>query len=120
MPQTLVETLQAVLPHLSGALADPENKARIQNLAQVLPPVALGGFEARLGPGPEAVDFLQCFGAADSVPLVLAEHIETTALRRQPAWSRLAEFCRKWADEAHLFHRTIQDIWLEFDLGGGP
>ena len=24
MPQTLAETLQAVLPHLSGALADPE------------------------------------------------------------------------------------------------
>lgn len=115
MSETLNNTLAIVLPYLTSALASPEILPRIEQLARRLPPIALGGFEIRLAEGAEQVDLLQCISQTDGFPLLVTERIAQTSAD-EPALIRIRNFCMQWVDSTRPLHRSINDIWLEYDL----
>jgi hypothetical protein len=120
---TLADAVGAVRPFLPECLVPSADADRIGAIAALLPgPLATGvGFECHLGEQPPHADFFVRIKAAEvgrdvlagrsrsgSLPAVLAEH---------PVWARLSRVSRDWADPEHVLHRSIDNVWLEFDVG---
>lgn len=116
MRETLAESLEIVLPHLSREIAAPEILPRLRHLARTLPPNLPCGLEFRLTQNVPQVDLLQCILREDHAPSILREYIESTDLIAEPAWQRVRDFCAAWSDAAFSLYSGIGKIWLEFDL----
>jgi hypothetical protein len=114
--ETLADSLELVLPHLSPALAGPEDVARLRQASQALLPSLPGGFEFRLGTGASQVDLLQSVPREAGYPARLQSHIDANNFGQQPAWQRVREFCAAWSDPASKLFSGVPHIWLEFDL----
>ncbi len=100
--------LKVVIPHLDPELVSSEALSRIQALAQILPPFSIAGFECRLGSEQSRVDFQVSF---PHLTLNLPESFLTHSV-----WQNFQNFCQEWVDPASLLHRSIERLWLEFDL----
>lgn len=121
---SLARTLDAVSPRIPPALVGPAAFRRARAVADHLP-AALTTWtylECRLGPRPAPVDLIVEVDAqgrsiltGDNPPLAL-----DGALLAHPAWARVADLCREWADPASPLHRTVDCLWLEFDVAEGP
>jgi hypothetical protein len=114
--ETLADSLELVLPHLSPALAGPGDLARLRRAGQSLPASLPGGFEFRLGTGTSQVDLLQRVPREANYPARLQSHIDAAALAQQPAWERVRDFCAAWSSPASPLFSGLTYIWLEFDL----
>ncbi len=114
--ETLADSLELVLPHLSPALAGADGLARLRRASQALLPSVPGGFELRLGTGAAQVDLLQRIPREAGYPARLQAHIDESGLGRQTAWQRVRDFCAAWSDPASQLFSGIPHIWLEFDL----
>lgn len=101
--------LIAALPE---ALASGAPLARVRALASRLPPMRCGGFEVRLG-GSDQVDLQWCIRREESEQAELRDWLVG---REGEGWARLATFARDWSDPDSILHRTVGEIWLEFDL----
>jgi hypothetical protein len=110
--------------HLRPALADRAALARARALLGRLP-AALSDWvhlEARLRGPASRLDVIVRVDARGRS--VLTEACATAhparhlapALRALPAWSRAERFCHAWSDPASTLHRSIESLWLEFDL----
>ncbi len=114
--ETLADSLELVLPHLSRALAGPGELARLHRAGQALLPSLPGGFELRLGTGAAQVDLLQRVPRETGYPGRLESHIDASGVRQQPAWQRVRDFCASWSNPESQLFSGITHIWLEFDL----
>lgn len=114
--ETLADSLELVLPHLSPELAGPDGLARLRQASQALLPSLPGGFEFRLGTGAAQADLLQRVPREAGYPARLQSHIDANALGQQPAWQHVRDFCADWSDPASKLFSGIHHIWLEFDL----
>ena len=122
MTFSLADTFDTVAPHIPARLVSPEALALASAVAGHLPASLTKWIylECRLGEEASRVDMVievdECGRAilADQNPVLhLPERI-----RADPAWGRVRELCRQWADPRSPLHRTVAHIWLEFDVDG--
>lgn len=100
--------LRVVIHHLDSELVSSEALARIQALAQILPPLSMAGFECRLGSEESRVDFQVSF---PHLTLNLPESFLTHSF-----WRTFQDFCQEWVEPTSILHRNVDRLWLEFDL----
>lgn len=100
--------LKVVAPHLHPDLVSPSALCQVQELAEILPPISIAGFECRLASEQPGVDFqinFSCFTPS------LAEK-----LLNHPRWELFQNFYREWADTNSFLHESVNRVWLEFDV----
>ncbi|MFB2972699.1 hypothetical protein ACE1CD_27375, partial [Aerosakkonema sp. BLCC-F183] len=105
---SMEDYLRVVIPHLDPELVSSEALARIQALAQILPPFSIAGFECRLGSEQSRVDFQVNFPPLN---LNLPESFLTHSV-----WQTFQDFCQQCIDPKSILHRSVESLWLEFDL----
>jgi hypothetical protein len=114
--------LRPFLPYIPSSLISAQCLDKILSVTQGLPP-ALGispfGFECSLDDRP----------AADFSVAVMASRGDHVALSRlgstdiatppldNPAWRRIHQFALSWVDASSLLSHTVEEAWLEFDVG---
>lgn len=108
MNGSMEDYLKVVIPHLDSELVSSEALSRIQALAQVLPPFSIAGFECRLGKEQSRVDFQVNF---PPLTLNLPESFLTHSV-----WRTFQDLCQQCIDPTSLLHRSVESLWLEFDL----
>lgn len=112
----------AVDPRLPEALISPARLAALHCLTRAFPAdiSEFFGFECRLCDPHAAADFLVCIKANEAGRAVLAglaPGVDLTANFVPAAvWARIRAFAAAWAEPASPFHRTVSNMWLEFDL----
>ena len=74
------------------------------------------GLEFRLGAGAEQVDLTFPILAEDRDAILGLEGAVEPWLRRAPAWGRVRELCRGWADERSRLASRVRLLWLELDM----
>ena len=118
-PLALLDEVPAAAP--PATLMSAAAWAQVLSVARALPEAAYCAcFECRLGADEERVDFLVCVLAGDGGGDVLA----AAALKEEsravegvtPAWQRVFDFCREWAQPETILHQEVPFVWLEFDL----
>lgn len=112
MNDSMEDYLKVVISYLPVELVVPVALTDIQTLARNLPAFSVAGFECRLGTEKFAVDFqvnLPCY--APKLPAHLLEN---------NAWQDFYNFCHKWIKPNSLLHRSVDNVWLEFDINGKP
>jgi hypothetical protein len=110
MNYSLQDYLRLVLPYLSDVLVSPQQLTAIQHLTELLPPLSATLLECRLATDQPRVDLsvgLQPMKVPLSEPLLF-----------YPFWQQLESFCQNWTTVNSLPYKTVEDIWLEFDLDG--
>jgi hypothetical protein len=121
---TLAESLAIIVPHLPTALFPPNAMADIHALASVLPAIPRTGFECRLGGQVTPVDFQQGISHDGGEPAILLAHLEAPPYPSDqllnPVWHRLRDFAARWTDPTSPIHTGVEQVWLEFDMDGGP
>ncbi len=123
---SLSASVQVVAQNLPPALVSPDRLGRILDVAELLPPVAVAGFECRLAGSDPQVDLAIFLPSTERTFSVFAglnpSHELAPDLLRDPAWPRIRNLCRsvQLPDGAH--RGVVDNIWLEFDLtaGTGP
>jgi hypothetical protein len=119
---SLEESLLHLEPSLES-LTSKESRKRLFALTSHFPDSLSSsfGFESRLLSAAGDVDFA-LHVTADKRE-VLAGLDSKSAFARtfgeNPAWQRVLQFSRRWADPSSELHYLVADIWLEFDLCGG-
>lgn len=103
-----------------------ETISRIRDLTTVFPAniSPFWGFEIPLDKSDQTCDFLCCITNPDIFKQFLeGPFLQSERLHRND-YGRLYEFSTKWADRGHALHRSINNIWLEYDckdlLGEAP
>lgn len=112
MNSSMADYLKVVTPHLHHELVSPLALSSIQALAQLLPPFSVAGFECRLGAEQSRVDFQ-----------VNLPHPKTNLpenLLSSPVWQFFQDFCWEWAEPTSFLHKSVDNLWLEFDLEEKP
>ncbi|HEU4455984.1 MAG TPA: hypothetical protein VFR81_23160, partial [Longimicrobium sp.] len=121
---SLARTLDAVSPRIPPALVGPAAYRRARAVADHLPAALTtwAYLECRLGPRPAPVDLIievdaerRSILTGDNRPLALGD-----PFRHHPAWRRVADLCREWADPASPLHHAVECLWLEFDVEDRP
>src|SRR5262249_50938648 len=108
-----------VQPYVSPALIAPNHVTAIQAIARHLPSTltTFFGFECRLGATATPTDFLLSVAPPGGREVLADAGVALPAgWGQQPVWQRLEGFARHWADPASVLHRTVNNVWLEFDL----
>lgn len=116
LPRTFDSILPGVLPQVSNELIGPECRARVQAVASRLPAILAGstfGFECPLATDDPEADFLVSVSGANGAALLSETAVYAMQNDLSPAWSSVAELAELWASK-----RTIDNVWLEFDLTG--
>lgn len=104
---SLARHLKLVMPELSEYLVSPQALANLERLLQTLPPISTAGFECRLAPGQNQVDFGVAFANyASQFQQIFA---------RYPQWQTLESFWQKWLNTADR-QQYFNGLLLEFDL----
>lgn len=109
MCPTCNDWLSVLQPHLSEPLFDSAAVRRLRTLARRLSGRGRGVLEARLGPGPGAVDLSLQILEPDLARL-LAERLPEPYL---------ASFLRRWSEPGGPFSR-VPAVWLEYDMDREP
>ena len=121
MNWSMEEYVNLAAPHLHPALVSAEERARILEIARLLPPVS-SIFECRLGTEVAQADFLLRFTPPDGSRGQLIEYLDQVESagegRHQPFWQALRTFCGAWTEPGALLDREIMAVWLELDLFG--
>lgn len=97
------------LRRVPAVLANDVARARIHSLAAGLPFLTAGGFECRLDDGDDEVDFHVAILPASEAFRDRRDHA---------AWQLLAAVRDAAHDPQSSFHKTIEELILEFDLHG--
>ncbi len=119
--------------HLLGRMADalsPElvpdsSLAAARAVARRLPGAMTTrlGFEARLQEAIDRADLLLCvtpwFGEREAL-LARTARQDGLACSAADAWQRMGALAREWARPASRLHRSVSNVWLEFDLDRMP
>ncbi|MGI0496174.1 hypothetical protein ACOKW7_13540 [Limnospira platensis CENA597] len=137
---SLTDYWEAIAPAISPDLISPESLGHLAAVGGHFPSAiaSLVGFECRLAdPQPQADLFLRVVpenGGRDI--LAGGEAVETlpklyhllagsatipvlsSRLIEHPVWRKIRLFCREWSNPETSFYRTVNDLWLEFDLTG--
>jgi len=119
---TVAEAVAALRPHLPECLVPAADADRITAVAALLPGALTTGFgfECHLGQPEPHADVLVRIKASEVGREVLAGtsavDVLPVALAADPVWSRLISVARDWADPSHRFHRSVDNVWLEFDI----
>ncbi|MBS0015173.1 MAG: hypothetical protein KFF72_02165 [Arthrospira sp. SH-MAG29] len=137
---SLTDYWEAIAPAISPDLISPESLGHLAEVGGHFPSAiaSLVGFECRLAdPQPQADLFLRVVpenGGRDI--LAGSEAVETlgklyhllagsatipvlsSGLIEHPVWRKIRLFCREWSNPDTSFYRTVNDLWLEFDLTG--
>ena len=116
----LAQTLGSIADYLPPALVNHEALHHAATRCAGLPAALTRWiyFECRLSPRTSRVDLIL---EVDDVGRAIIAG-ETSGMQRldhtrsSPHWRRLRTFCRKWARQGSLLSRTVDHIWLEFDL----
>lgn len=114
--------LRPFLPYIPSRLISAQCLDKILSVTQGLPP-ALGispfSFECSLDDRP----------AADFAVAVMASRGDHVALSRlgstdipappldNPVWRRIRQFALSWVDASSFLSHTVEEAWLEFDVG---
>lgn len=122
-------TLPSLLPHLAVAIAPDrcdtligaEAVGRIERVAAQLPAglTSFWGFECRLSNDAPRVDFLVCVrdaGERERLASLGEAPGNAASAFRDDSWARARAFAASWGDAASPLHRTVQNVWLEFDM----
>jgi len=119
---SVADYLRPLAGDVPDALVAPSARDAIIGLAARLPGAITSfcGFECALGTSDARADFLLCSTREEGHAAVLAGMHDTIALapelRTQPAWQRVAAFCRTWLAEGSPFGGELMNTWLEFDI----
>ena len=119
---TIADTLRHFAPLVPEALVPPDAMARAARAASHLP-AGLSNWlylECRLRANDSRVDLALNVDrrgrdvlAGRSAPPAAALG---DAVRAHPAWARVGDLARRWADPASAIARAVESVWLEFDL----
>jgi len=108
------------IAQLPVGLVSERAALRLSEIPDLLPPAfAAGAFECRLHPDGGPIDFTcglyrgRCQWA---LRYAWAEAGWTAG--DDPAWDGAAALLGCWADTSSSLHQALDEIWLEFDLGG--
>lgn len=115
MSHCIADVVRAAATHVPTALVDPVALARVAGLAATLPAAFnWAGFECRLHPGDDRVDFGVCIDSRDR-----GRDTITAALAAGDTLPGL-EFARPllsaWVDPETPLNRACPVIWAEWDL----
>lgn len=121
----LTETLAIVEPRLPGPLISEPAFTLIKDFADVLPNAISSYYlECRLAADRPQVDLLACVKAANRGREILREYATTVDLPPRSltgsCWSRVRDFCTRWAEPRSSLHKQVSHIWLEFDGEASP
>jgi hypothetical protein len=121
MRPTLADSLELMLPNLASALVSPDMRRHLRELARGLAPIPNCGFEVQLTDS-NRVDLQQCILASEGEPQRLRSHLQAQwarqAARGEPvdcSWQLVDGFLGAWCDQSSNLHKSIEDLWLEFD-----
>ena len=120
---SLAGTLDAMRPHLPRALvsdhAFEHAKAAVEHIAAEITSGVY--FECRLQHGSPRVDLVIAVHAEGGARLAATSANEAPAcLHAQPAWRRLAAFCRRWTAPTSSLRKLVDHLWLEYDVEQRP
>ncbi|HTW08334.1 MAG TPA: prenyltransferase/squalene oxidase repeat-containing protein [Acidimicrobiales bacterium] len=111
----LAASLCVVSEYLSPPLLPQDQRAALQRLAILLPPVHLGGFECRLGQREASlVDFQQGFRASDDASYLAGGSFAHASFDGK-GWQEVRAFCSAWSEPGTVLHEAVPEWWLELD-----
>jgi len=119
---SVADYLRPLAGDLPGTLVAAPARDAIIDLAARLPGAITSfcGFECPLGSADARADFLLCSTREEGHAGVLAGMHDSIALapelRTQPAWQRVAAFCRAWLAAGSPLGGELMNTWLEFDI----
>jgi hypothetical protein len=116
----LGDALEGVLPDLPGALVTHPAREALRRLARSVPHLTRQfGFECRLDPDDEVVDFGMAVSASDGGREALAGRTDDPRLGaltgQEACWRRLRDFALRWSDPDAPLHVWSPFLGLEFD-----
>ena len=120
---SLAGTLDAMRPHLPGALVSADAFERAKAAVQHIEAAITSGiyFECRLQRGSPRVDLVLAVHAEGGGLLAATSGNEAPGCRRtQPAWRPLSAFCRRWTAPTSSLRKLVDHLWLEYDVEQGP
>jgi hypothetical protein len=114
--------LRPFLPYIPSGLISAQCLDKILSVTKDLPP-ELGtgpfGFECSLDDRP-AADFSVALMASRGNHVALTRLGSTDIVTPPPNnsdWRRIHQFALSWVDASSLLSRTVEEAWLEFDVG---
>ena len=119
---SLAGTIDAMRPHLPGALVSPDAFERARAAVDHLDAEITNGiyFECRLRRGASRVDLVIAVHADGAALLAAANGSGPSGCRlAQPAGRRLSAFCRRWTAPASPLRTLVDHLWLEYDVEPG-
>ncbi|MER7044954.1 hypothetical protein [Streptomyces jumonjinensis] len=117
---TLAGRLAAIAPHLPDALLPRPAYQAARTAAGLLPEAAsrFFGLECGLGAGAERLGFLACVSRGEGAALArtpIPPALDDAGAR---TWAALRRFAAEWDRPGSPHHRSVLNLWLEFDLEG--
>ncbi len=116
----MAESLEIVARYVPRTLIRPRKMQAIREIAALLPPIAVAGFECRLAEVGGRVDFAVFLPTSDSCFSVVAgmnpSHELAPELLEDHIWQHIRTFCRSVHEPGGALHGVVDDVWLEFDL----
>ena len=117
---SLSGTLESIADYLPSALVSRAALSHAASRCGDLPAALTKyiGFECRLSPKTSRVDLMLDVDDVGGAIIVgkasgvhLPDHVWSS-----PQWALLRSFCREWKRDGSVLAKTIDHIWLEFDL----
>ena len=118
--RSLSGTLESIADYLPSALVSRAALSHAASRCGDLPAALTKyiGFECRLSPKTSRVDLMLDVDDVGGAIIVgkasgvhLPDHVWSS-----PQWALLRSFCREWKRDGSVLAKTIDHIWLEFDL----
>ena len=120
---SLAGTLDAMRPHLPGALVSADAFEHARAAVDHIEAEITNGiyFECRLRRGSSRVDLVIAVHADGAALLAAACGSGARGCRyAQPGWRRLSAFCRRWTAPTSPLRGLVDHLWLEYDVEQGP
>lgn len=108
MNNSMAHYFKVVAPYLDSSLVTHSALSSIYNLTQDLPNFPIAGIECRLGEKQKRVDFQ---GNITRYSKTFAKYFQSA-----PHLESVHNFCQEWSHQDSSMNKTIDDIWLEFDI----
>ncbi|MYD87195.1 MAG: hypothetical protein F4018_02765 [Acidobacteria bacterium] len=119
---SLAGTLDAMRPHLPGALVSADAFEHARTAVDHLEAEITNGiyFECRLRNGSSRVDLVIAVHADGAALLADANGSGPRGCRHaQPGGRRLSAFCRRWTTPTSPLRTLVDHLWLEYDVEQG-
>jgi hypothetical protein len=120
------EYLRPVAASVPPGLISPSAFSDINSVAHVLPATLAYNtfiFECRLGEMTPRADFSVLAKASYGRDSLAGLHPMSTfpaRLMTDLTWRHVDDFAAHWADPSSPLYRTVNNVWLEFDVDGAP